>query len=157
MAGLSASGRIFVLPKGTFRISGTTRENGFALANVAVTATSGSGEALTTISGTNGNFALYGVAGVVVLGTKKGGYADSTNQIDVAAHTTVNLSLVPEKPRTDYRGTYTFSVTESYRDHRRAHSLRGWSLWQDRESIPPKSASGPFGWYVSMALSTRRS
>ncbi|HXG54891.1 MAG TPA: hypothetical protein VNJ03_05880, partial [Vicinamibacterales bacterium] len=45
---------------------------------------------------------------------------------------------------------------ESYRDHRRAHSLRGWSLWQDRESIPPKSASGPFGWYVSMALSTRR-
>ncbi|HXG71035.1 MAG TPA: hypothetical protein VNJ04_10560 [Gemmatimonadaceae bacterium] len=110
-AGLSAGGRMFVLPKGTFRITGTTRENGLALANVAVTATSGSGEVLTTLSGTNGNFALYGVAGSVVLRTTKEGYADGTNQIDVAAHTTVNLSLVPAKPRTDYRGTYTLSVT----------------------------------------------
>lgn len=110
-AGLSAGARMFVLPRGTFRISGTTRENSVVLANVEVTATSGSGEVLTTRSGATGNFVLYGVAGSVVLRTKKEGYADGTHQMDVATHTTLTLNLVPEKPRTDYRGTYTFTVT----------------------------------------------
>ena len=44
---------------------------------------------------------------------------------------------------------------ESYRVSRRAHSLRGWSPWQDRGSIQLRYESGPFGWSASMVPSSR--
>ena len=64
--GRSAEARLFVLPKGTFRLAGTVQENGFALANVALTVTSGVGQGLTTLSDVDGAYALYGVSGPVL-------------------------------------------------------------------------------------------
>ena len=55
------------------------------------------------------------------------------------------------------RGVLPCGERESYRDCRRAHSLRGWSPCHDRVDIPPKSESGPSGWSGSTAPSTRPS
>jgi len=46
-------------------------------------------------------------------------------------------------------------IVESYRDCRRAHSLRGWSLCHARQSIPLRYENGPSGWSGSTAPSTR--
>jgi hypothetical protein len=110
-SGLSANARIFVLPKGTFRLAGTVQESGFGLANVALTVTSGVGEGLTTLSGVDGAYALYGVSGPVTVQLKKEGYLNSTQQINVTAHSTQDFSMDPERPRQDYRGTYALTIT----------------------------------------------
>jgi hypothetical protein len=110
-SGRSANARIFVLPKGTFRLAGTVQESGFGLANVALTVTSGVGLGLTTFSGADGDYALYGVSGPVLIQLKKEGYLNSIQQIDVTAHSSHDFNMDPERPRQDYRGTYALTIT----------------------------------------------
>jgi hypothetical protein len=110
-SGRSAEARIFVLPKGTFRLGGTVQESGFGLATVALTVTSGVGEGLTALSGVDGAYAFYGVSGPVRIQLKKEGYLNSTQLIDVTAHSTHDFSMDPERPRQDYRGTYALTIT----------------------------------------------
>jgi len=110
-SGRSATARIFVLPQGTFRLAGTIQETGLGLANVALTVTSGVGEGLTTLSGVGGAYALYGVSGPVRIQLKKEGYLNDVQQIDVTGHRTQDFVLVAERPRKDYRGTYTLTVS----------------------------------------------
>jgi hypothetical protein len=107
----SASARIFVLPKGTFRLAGTIQDSGFGIAGVTVTVTSGIGEGLTTLSRADGFYALYGVSGPVQLQVKKEGYSNAIQQIDVTSHRTYDFNMVAERPRTDYRGTYTLTIS----------------------------------------------
>ena len=38
----------------------------------------------------------------------------------------------------------TYTLFESYRVYRRAHSERGWSPWHDPASTPPSFVSEPF-------------
>jgi hypothetical protein len=109
--GRSASAPILVLPKGTFRLAGSVQESGFGLENVALTVTSGIGQGLTTLSGVDGAYALYGVSGPVGIELKKEGYLNDVQQIDVAAHRTQDFVLVAERPRKDYSGIYTLTVS----------------------------------------------
>ncbi len=102
---------IFVLPKGTFRLTGTIQESGFELAGVTVTVTSGVGEGLTTLSDATGFYALYGVIGSLQLEVKKEGYRNAIQSLDVTAHRTYDFNMVTERPRTDYRGTYTLTIS----------------------------------------------
>ena len=104
-------GRILVLPKGTFRLAGTIQESGFGIAGVTVTVTSGIGEGLTTLSGATGLYALYGVRGPVQLQAKKEGYDNAIQSLDVSADRTYDFNVVAERPRTDYRGTYTLTIS----------------------------------------------
>jgi hypothetical protein len=110
-SGRSANARIFVLPKGSFRLAGTVQESGFGLANVALTVTSGVGEGLTTLSGPDGAYALYGVSGPVRVQLKKEGYLNTIQQVDVTAHRTHDFIMNPERPRQDYGGTYVLTIT----------------------------------------------
>ena len=107
----SGTARIFVLPTGTFRLAGTIQDSGFGIQNVAVTVTSGIGQGSTTLSGVDGAFALYGVGGSVTIQLKKDGYLNSIQQFDVTAHRTQNFIMDPERPRQDYNGTYTLTIT----------------------------------------------
>jgi hypothetical protein len=107
----SAGARIFVLPTGTFRLAGTIQDSGFGIAGVTVTVTSGIGEGLTTLSRADGFYALYGVSGPVQLQVKKEGYSNAIQSLDVTAHRTYDFNMVTERPRTDYRGTYTLTIS----------------------------------------------
>ena len=109
--GLSASAPILVLPKATFRLAGTVQDSGFGLEKVALTVTSGVGEGLTTLSGVDGAYALYGVSGPVRVQLKKEGYLISIQQIDVTAHRTHDFIMDPERARQDYSGTYVLTIT----------------------------------------------
>jgi hypothetical protein len=110
-SGRSANARIFVLPKGTFRLAGTIKESGFGIANVTVTVIAGVGEGLTTLSGFGGSYVLYGVSGPVHLQLKKDGYRNATQQLDVTAHRTADFDIVADRPRKDYSGTYTLTIS----------------------------------------------
>jgi len=109
--GRSANARILVLPKGTFRLSGIIRESGFGIGNVTLTVISGTGQGLTTLSSVNGSYAFYGVSGPVRILAKKDGYLDGTQQLDVPANRTYDFEMAPERARTDYRGTYTLTIS----------------------------------------------
>lgn len=110
-SGRSAQAQIYVVPKGTFLLTGTVKESGFGIEKVTVAVISGVGEGLTTVSGLGGSFALYGVAGPVRIHLKKDGYLDTLEQIDVTAHGTREFSLVAERSRKDYSGTYALTIS----------------------------------------------
>jgi len=108
----AASARIFVLPKGTFRLTGTIQDSGFGIAGVTVTVTSGIGEGLTTLSGATGFYALDGVSGPVQLHVKKEGYRNAIHSLNVTgANRTYDFNMELEQPRADYRGTYTLTIS----------------------------------------------
>ena len=107
----AAAAHVFVLPKGTFALKGVVREQGFAIAGVAITIVSGTGEGLTTESRVDGSYALYGVAGAVQLHSKKDGYSNGIHQVSVTGHMTRDLDITGDRPRDDYRGTYTLTIT----------------------------------------------
>ena len=109
--GRFANARIFVLPKGTFRLTGAIKESGFGIDNVTVTVISGVGEGLTTLSGFSGSYTLYGVSGPVQIHLKKEGYRNDIQELDVIAHRTADFEIVADQPRRDYRGTYTLTIS----------------------------------------------
>ena len=113
--GLSATAPIMVLPKGTFRLSGTVYEGGFVkLENVTVTVTSSVGEGLTAVTNVNGGFVLYGVSGLVKLHARREGYTDVVTQVPgpVTAHrNNSDLSMVSNRPLVDLSGTYTLTIS----------------------------------------------
>ena len=106
----NAGKTILVLPTGTFRLGGTVRESGFAIAGATVTVISGTGEGLTTTSNFGGFYALFGVNGPVRVQIKKDGYLNAIQQLDVTAHRTEDLNIVAERARDDLRGAYTLTV-----------------------------------------------
>ena len=105
-----ASRRILVLPSGTFRLSGTVKESGFGIDGASVTVISGIGEGLTVQSGFGGFYALYGVKGVVRIHTKKDGYQNTLQQLDVTAHGTQDVEIVAVRERADFKGVYTLTI-----------------------------------------------
>jgi hypothetical protein len=109
--GLSANARIFVLPQGTFRLSGTIHENGVGLETATVNVISGIGEGLTAASNVSGIYVLYGVSGPVQILARKDGYLDASQQLDVTAHRDFSIEMVANRPRTDYTGTYTLTIS----------------------------------------------
>lgn len=102
---------IFVLPEGTFRLAGTVSENGVGLEKATVTAISGVGQGLMAPSDARGYYALYGVAGQVVVRATRDGYLDSTQQINVTSHGSHSFEMVANRPRIDLSGTYTLIVS----------------------------------------------
>ena len=105
-----ASRGILVLPSGTFRLSGTVKESGFGIDGASVTVISGIGEGLTVQSGVGGFYTLYGVKGVVRIHTKKDGYQNTLQQLDVTAHGTQDVEMVAVRERADFKGVYTLTI-----------------------------------------------
>ena len=106
----SSSGRIFVLPPGTFRLTGQISEAGVPLSGVTVEVISGTGQGLTAFTPSSGQFALYGVAGRVRLHTKKNGYVNGTQDVEVNDHQTADFEMKFDGQRPQLEGTYTLEI-----------------------------------------------
>jgi hypothetical protein len=110
-AALTADATIFVLPRGTFRLSGKITSAGAALENATVTVIAGVGEGLSARTDASGRYELYGVAGIVQVRVARDGYIDKLQQIDVTAHGSLALELRAYSPTDNYAGTYTLILT----------------------------------------------
>jgi hypothetical protein len=108
--GRSSTKHVFVLPDGTFRLSGRMTDTGVGLGNGRLEVIAGTGEGLRTLTNGAGDYALYGVAGRVRLHAAKEGYANRIEEVDVADHHTVGFEMVLERPRADLQGTYTLTL-----------------------------------------------
>ncbi len=102
--------RTFVLPTGTYRLSGAVRDSGFGLAGVAIAIIDGEGKGLTTTTNENGNYALYGASGRVRLHATRAGYLNEVQETDVTRHHTFNIEMRLERQRTDLRGNYRLTI-----------------------------------------------
>ena len=112
LEGRSATARVFVLPKGTFRLAGRIKYNDAGVVESTVTVIDGIGEGLTAVSGLDGSYALYGVAGSVRVSVKRSGYSENTQQLDVTVHRSQDFELTPTRLG-DYAGDYRLTITGS--------------------------------------------
>jgi len=107
----SDSAHTFVLPIGTFRLTGqVVTESGAGISGVTVRIISGVGEGLTASTGVFGDYALYGVGGRARIQAMKNGYRSEIGEIDVTAHRTFDFRLAPEGSRRNLEGTYTLTI-----------------------------------------------
>ena len=107
----TTTARILVLPRGTFRLSGSVKESGFPISNATVTVISGVETGLSTVSGFEGFYALYGVSGPVQIQIKKEGYLNRIESLNMNGHQTVDFQVVAERARSDYRGVYSLTIS----------------------------------------------
>lgn len=111
--GRNAGLRMFVLPTDTFAIRGEIRDGGVLVENATVTVLTGIGAGLEMLTRDVGRYALYGVAGPVQIEVKKPGYRTVVQQFDVRAHTTHDFTIEAERPRPDYSGAYTLTISSA--------------------------------------------
>jgi hypothetical protein len=111
--GLSSTKEVILVPDGTYRLIGTVTNlvapaGPVALAEIVVTA--GTGQGLIALSGEQGNYRLYGVAGDIELRITKAGYHPRTERLSVTDHDNrdIGLTLVGQLP--DVSGSYTLTI-----------------------------------------------
>ena len=109
-----ASTRTFVLPAGTYRLSGMVTDSGFSVVGATVAIVGGVGDGLTTITDGDGAYALYGVRDRVRLQAKVDGYFNRIEEIDVTDHRAVNFEMIPEQQRPDLPGSYTLTIVRTH-------------------------------------------
>jgi hypothetical protein len=107
----TGSTRVFSLPAGTFRLSGTVTDTGVPLGGVTVAVIGGTGEGLTTTTTENGGYSLYGVAGQVRLHVKKDGYVNRIETVEVTGHRGLAIEMVVDGERRNLSGAYTLTLT----------------------------------------------
>lgn len=113
-ANLLASRDVVVVPAGTYRLAGIVIEAGTsdaALADALVQVIIGSGAGLSTTTGQDGRYRLYGVAGDTEVQVTKEGYLARAVRVVVADHVTQDFDLSLQQPREDFSGAYTLTVT----------------------------------------------
>jgi hypothetical protein len=111
--GRSSSTRTFVLPAGTYRLSGTVTDSGLVVVGATVAVIGGVGDGLSTITDGNGTYALYGVRDRVRLHAKVDGYFNRIEEIDVTDHRTFNFEMIPDHQRPDLPGRYTLNIVRT--------------------------------------------
>ena len=109
-ADLTSEATIFVLPRGTFRLTGKITADGVGLEDVAVAVVAGVGEGLTARTNVSGDYELYGAAGSVYIRASKEGYFERIQQADVISHRAWSFELSP-RTATHYAGVYILTVT----------------------------------------------
>jgi hypothetical protein len=108
-----ASANVLVLPTGTFKLSGTVRDQGGTVDGVDVEVISGNGSSLKTTSRYDGKYALYGVAGDVRVRASGSGYATEEVNVTVGGHTVRDFSLKTSGPIADINGAWKLKVSTS--------------------------------------------
>jgi hypothetical protein len=111
VSGRSASNTIFVLPSGTFRLTGRLVEEGVAVGGATVTVIAGTGQGLTANTNSNGSYTLYGVAGSIRLHSKKAGYLNVIQDIHVSGNSTHDVTMTPERTREALSGQYRLTIS----------------------------------------------
>jgi hypothetical protein len=107
-AAVRADRRQFVLPAGTYALSGSITDGGVPVNGVEVEVISGIGAGMTATA--NPEFHFYGVAGDVEIRASKAGYDPALRTVAVTGHQTVELALTPSAGRAIVAGTYTLKV-----------------------------------------------
>jgi hypothetical protein len=105
---------VVVVPDGTYRLTGRVTEaetSAVPVDAVQVEAMSDAGERLTTSTGDDGRYRLYGVAGLVRLRFSKSGYRTGDKELMVGAHETSDIELALERSRAEVAGTYLLTIT----------------------------------------------
>ena len=111
VAGMTSTTEVVVVPAGTFRLSVVAREGGSIFLDIRVEVLEGRGAGLFTTRLVNGRYALYGVAGDAVVRVSGRGYRDHIQRVAVTDHTTIEVEMVPERPRAMISGDYTLTIT----------------------------------------------
>lgn len=97
---------VVVLLPGSYKLSGRITDHGIAVGNAGVTV-DGSGVDLRALTGPDGAYAVYGVAGRVRLRASREGYVTVTEEFEVTNTTIRNVELIADRARLDLSGTYT--------------------------------------------------
>jgi hypothetical protein len=107
----SSTREVIVVPDGTYRLSGAVHEAGVEVRGARVEVRAGPSTGLSTLTGGGGRYALYGVAGDTEIRVTRDGYREHVQRITVADHQTIDVELIPVRPRRHIEGTYTLTVT----------------------------------------------
>jgi hypothetical protein len=110
-AGMTSTTEVVVVPAGTFRLSVIAREAGSIFLDVRVDVLEGRGAGLSSTRLVNGRYAIYGVAGDTLIRVSGRGYREHNQRLVVADHTTIEVEMVPERPRAAISGDYTLTIT----------------------------------------------
>ena len=109
----SANREVVVVPQGTFRVAGLVTEAdtpSSPVVGATVAATAGVGAGLTTNTGDDGRYKLYGVGGDVELRISKNGYQTNVQQYRADDHAILNAQLRLVNARRDLSGAYTLTI-----------------------------------------------
>jgi carboxypeptidase family protein len=104
---------VFVLPAGTYRLSGRLNElryRNVPLVGARVEVTTGAGRGLSATTDRDGVFHLYGVAGDISLQVTKDAYSTVTKTFTVADHQSITIELAHIGNRPDLSGTYRLMI-----------------------------------------------
>jgi hypothetical protein len=143
---------VVVLPDGTYRLIGQVMEAETAsvpVSGVQVQAVSGTGETLSTVTGDDGRYRLYGVAGLVRLRFSKDGYRAGETELAVETHTARNVELALERPRAEVAGSYMLTITaaaacrDKFPDHLRSRQY-GVTLTQSGPLLEARLSGAAF-------------
>jgi hypothetical protein len=143
---------VVVLPDGTYRLIGQVTEAETAsvpVNGVKVEAMSGTGEALSTVTGDDGGYRLYGVAGLVRLRFSKDGYRDADTELNVGSHAARNVELSLERPRANVAGSYLLTISaaagcrDKFPDHLRSRQY-GVTLTQSGPLVEARLSGAAF-------------
>ncbi|MGH9200603.1 MAG: carboxypeptidase regulatory-like domain-containing protein [Vicinamibacterales bacterium] len=111
--GLQGTKTVFVLPDGTFRLSGAVRNAGVPVGGARVEVTGGPAAGLVTMSDNlDGGYRLYGVSGDTSILATKDGYQSQEQRLFVTDHQTLNLDVTLVRVD-NVSGTYTMTITAS--------------------------------------------
>jgi carboxypeptidase family protein/Big-like domain-containing protein len=109
--GSSARSTILVLEDGTFRLTGRVLEGTLPLGNARVAVTRGTGAGLSTLTGVDGTFRFYGVAGEIELRVEAAGYAAESRTLLVTTNaTTTDVPMHPLAVPADFSGAWRMTI-----------------------------------------------
>jgi hypothetical protein len=121
LEGRPSTKTVIIVPAGTYRVVGFVREADgptLPIAGARVEVTAGSSAGLSTITGEDGHYRLYGVGGENQIHVTRNGYEPTVRAVVVADHQTLDFALALSRPRTDFSGTFalTIATAESCRE-----------------------------------------
>lgn len=110
----TATKEVIVVPEGTYRLAGVVTEAGARTSTIIVGARvdviSGTGAGLSTMTGNDGRYRLYGVAGSSQIQVTRTGYDTSVLNLSIVDHTIENVELKFSSSRT-VGGTYALTIS----------------------------------------------
>jgi hypothetical protein len=102
---------VIVVPTGTYRLTGTVRDAGYAVGGARIEITAGRGQGLASSTDLLGGYRVHGVAGNIEIRVNRSGFQDVRRTLQVTSHQTADFDLVLLRPRAEVSGTYVLTVS----------------------------------------------
>jgi hypothetical protein len=107
--GRTSGKTVFVLPRGTFKLSGAVLDDRTIVPGAQVSIVSGPAAGLQTTTDSYG-YRFYGVSGDVEVRVTKPGYLEQTKRVTVTSNFSLPFALELAAPRENIGGSYTLTV-----------------------------------------------